>query len=84
MCSLNHSTNQRKRLGYVNPNLINQIQLNPEINENYDNYMNIKAKSKIATKKLTTENRIVVSTYLGQTMLRFQHKACIMAPCNFK
>jgi hypothetical protein len=44
----------------------------------------MKAKSKIAVKKLTIENRTVVSTYLGQTMLRFQHKACIMAPYNFK
>jgi hypothetical protein len=42
-------------------------------------------KSKIAVKKrLTTEDRIVVSTYLGRTMLWFQNKACIMSPYNFK
>jgi hypothetical protein len=35
-------------------------------------------------KKLITENRTLVLTYLGRTMLRFQHKAYIMAPYNFK
>jgi hypothetical protein len=35
----------------VNPNLINQIQLNPQINENNRKYKNIKAKSKIIVKK---------------------------------
>jgi hypothetical protein len=45
----------------------------------------MKAKSKIAMKKrLTTENRTVVSTYSGQTMLWFQNKACIKTPYNFK
>jgi hypothetical protein len=69
----------------VNPNLINQIQLNPQINENNPKYKNMKVKSKIAAKKrLTTKNRIVVSTYLGHIMLRFQNKACILAPYNFK
>jgi hypothetical protein len=68
----------------MHPNHINQIQLNPQINENSQKYKNMKAKSKITGKKLTTENRTVISTYLGQTILRFQHKACIMAPYNFK
>jgi hypothetical protein len=51
MCSLNHTTDQKKRLGYVNPNLINQKQLNSQINENNLKYKNMKAKSKIAAKK---------------------------------
>jgi hypothetical protein len=38
MCSLNNTTNRRKRLGYADPNLINQIQLNPQINENNEKY----------------------------------------------
>jgi hypothetical protein len=84
MCNLNHTTD-KKRLGYGNTNLINQLQLNPQINENSQKYKNMKVKSKITvTKRLTTENRIVVSTYLGRTMLRFQHKACIMTPYSFK
>jgi hypothetical protein len=69
MCILNHTTDQRKRLGYVNPNLINQIELNPQINENNPKYKNMMPKSKITAKKLTNEKRIVISSYIGWTML---------------
>jgi hypothetical protein len=41
----------KKTLEYVNPNLINQLQLNPQINENSEKYKNMKAKSKIKVKK---------------------------------
>jgi hypothetical protein len=51
MYSLIHTSNECKRLGYVNPNLINQIELNPQINENNPKYKNMRSKSKIATKK---------------------------------
>jgi hypothetical protein len=76
MGSLNHTSDKRKRLGYVKPNLTNQIELNPQINENNPKYKNMRPKSKIAVKKkLTNEKSIVVSTYLGRTMLRCQDKA---------
>jgi hypothetical protein len=69
----------------VNPNLINQIELNPQINENNLKYKNMRPKSKIVEKKkLTSDKRVVAATYIGRTMLRWQHKACIMAPYNFK
>jgi hypothetical protein len=85
MCSLIHTSNKRKRLGYVNPNLINQIELNPQINENNLKYRNMRSKSKIAVKKNShNDKRVVATTYIGRTMLRWQHKACIMAPYNFK
>jgi hypothetical protein len=83
MCSLNHTTDEKKRLGYVNPNLINQLQLSPQINENNEKYKNMKVKSKINVKKCTIEKRTLASTYLGQTMLRFPDKDYIMAPYNF-
>jgi hypothetical protein len=51
MCNLNHITDQRKRLGYANPNLINQIELNPKINKNNPKYKNMRLKSKITAKK---------------------------------
>jgi hypothetical protein len=51
MCSLNHMSDKIRRLGYVNPNLINQVELNPQINENNLKYKNMRPKSKIATKK---------------------------------
>jgi hypothetical protein len=85
MCILIHTSDDSKRLGYVNPNLINQIKLNPQINENNVKYKNIRLKSKIAVKKkLTNDKRVAAATYIGGTMLRWQHKACIMAPYNFK
>jgi hypothetical protein len=56
MCILNHTTDQRKRLGCANPNLINQVELNPQINENNPMYKKLMPKSKItAKKKLTNE-----------------------------
>jgi hypothetical protein len=51
MCSLIHTFDKSKRLGYVNPNIINQIELNPQINENNLKYKNMRPKSKIAMKK---------------------------------
>jgi hypothetical protein len=85
MCSLIHTSDKSMRLGYVNPNHINQIELNPQINENNPKYKNTRPKSKIAVKKkLTIDKRVVAATYIGRTMLWWQHKACIMTPYNFK
>jgi hypothetical protein len=84
MCSLNHTSDTKKGLGYANPDLINQLQLNPQINENSEKYKNMRGETKINAKKLTVEKRSLASTYLGQIMLRFQDKDCIMAPYNFK
>jgi hypothetical protein len=85
MCSLIHTSEKSKRLGYVNTNLINQIELNPQINENNPKYKNMRLKSKIAVKKkLTNDKMIVATTYIGWTMLRWQDKACIMAPYNYQ
>jgi hypothetical protein len=51
MCSLIHTSDESKRLEYVNQNLIKQIELNPQINENNPKYKNMRPKSKIAMKK---------------------------------
>jgi hypothetical protein len=51
MYSLNHTTDQRKTLGYANQNLINQIEWNPPIDENNPKYKNMRPKTKIAVKK---------------------------------
>jgi hypothetical protein len=48
MCNLIHMSDKSKRLGYVNLNLINQIELNTEINENNPKYKNMRPKSKIS------------------------------------
>ena len=51
MCNLIHTSDKSKRLGYMKPNLINEIELNPQINENNTKYKNMRPKSKIAMKK---------------------------------
>jgi hypothetical protein len=64
MCSLIHMSNKSKRRGYVNPNLINQIELNPQINENNPKYKNMRLKSKITVKKKTHHQQKVYYCYL--------------------
>jgi hypothetical protein len=45
----------------------------------------MRLNSKIAVKKNShNDKRVVAATYIGRTMLRWQHKPCIMAPYNFK
>jgi hypothetical protein len=51
MCSLIHTSDKSKILGYVNPNLVNQIVLNPQINENNLKYKNMRLENKIIAKK---------------------------------
>jgi hypothetical protein len=51
MCSLIHTSDKSKRLGYVNQNLINQIELNPQIYENNPKYKKMRLKNKIVVKK---------------------------------
>jgi hypothetical protein len=59
--------------------------MEPTISENNLKYKNMRPKSKIAMKKkLTTDKRVAAATYIGWTMLRWQHKGCIMAPYNLK
>jgi hypothetical protein len=85
MCSLNYTSDDQKRLGYVNPTLINQLTLNPQLNENSETYKAMSKKKRAASqKKLTKEKRDIASTLLGQIMMRFQDKDCILAPYNFK
>jgi hypothetical protein len=66
MCSLSHTSGIEKRLAYVNPNLINQLELNSQINENNKKYeaMN-KTKQPSAQIHLTNEKITIASTYLG-------------------
>jgi hypothetical protein len=85
MCSLNYTSDIEKRLGYTNPNFINQLQLNPQINENSEKDKTmIKKNLGNVKRQLTNEKRSIASTYLGQVMLRFQDKECIMATYKFK
>jgi hypothetical protein len=64
MCTLIHTSNKSKRLRYVNPNLIYQIKLNPQINENNVKYKDMRLKSKIAMKRnsLMTKGLLLLRT----------------------
>jgi hypothetical protein len=85
MCSLNQTSDTKKRLRYVNPNLIIQLELNPQINEKSQKYKAMTKKKRAASQtQLTKEKRDIASTHLGQIMLCFQDKDCIVAIYNFK
>jgi hypothetical protein len=51
MCSFNYTSDPQKRLGYVNPTLINQLTLNPQLNENSETYKARGKKKKDTTQK---------------------------------
>jgi hypothetical protein len=53
MCNLNLTSDTKKRLGYVNPNLINHLPLNAQINANGEKYKNMIRNNKINAKKTT-------------------------------
>jgi hypothetical protein len=54
MCSLNYTSDRLKRFGYVNPNLVNQLALNPQINENSQKFKTMsKSKQAVVQRELT-------------------------------
>jgi hypothetical protein len=89
MCSLAHVCDDKKRLGFVNPTSINQLELNPVINEKCETFKGMSNKKRAATikkaqQKLTKEKRDLASTHIGQLMQRFEDRECIMFPYNFE
>jgi hypothetical protein len=51
MCSLNYTSDDQKRHAYVNPTLINQLTLNPQLNENSETYKAMSKKKRDTTQK---------------------------------
>jgi hypothetical protein len=73
MCSLMHVCDDKKGHGFVNPTQINQLQLNPVINEKSEMFKSMSNKEwsttiKKAQQQLTKEKRDLVSTNIGQLM----------------
>jgi hypothetical protein len=64
MCSLNYTSDRLKRFGYVNPNLVNQLALNPQINENSQKFKTMSKSKQAAVQRELTEKRNVTSTHL--------------------
>jgi hypothetical protein len=77
-----------KRLGFMNPTQINQLELNPVINEKSETFKGMSNKKKPTAKKaqqkLTKEKRGLTSTHIGQLLQQFEDRECIMAPYNFE
>jgi hypothetical protein len=56
MCNLMHICDNKKRLEFVNPTQINQLELNPIINEKNEMFKGMRNKKRAATiKKSTTQ-----------------------------
>jgi hypothetical protein len=73
MCSLMHVSDDQKRLGFVNPTQINQLKLNPVINEKSEMFKGMSNKKRVAAikkaqQKLTKEKRDLTSTHISQLM----------------
>jgi hypothetical protein len=89
MCSLVHVCNDEKRLGCMNPTQINQLELNPIINEKSETFKGMSNKKRVvgikkAQQKLTKEKRDLASTHIGQLLQWFKDRECIIAPYNFE
>jgi hypothetical protein len=87
MCSLVHVSDDKNRLGFMNPTQINQLELNSVINEKSETFKGMSNKghcNKKAQQKLTKEKRDLASTHIGQLTHWFKDRDCIMPPYNFK
>jgi hypothetical protein len=79
MCTLVHVADDEKRLGFMNPTKINQLELNPVINEKSDMFKGMSKKKRAAEIKkaqqnLTKEKRDLASTHIGQLSQRFEDR----------
>jgi hypothetical protein len=89
MCTLVHICDKEKRLGFMNPTQINELKLNPIINEKSETFKGMSNKKRViaikkAQQKLTKEKRDLASTHIGQLFLRLEDRQCIMALYNFE
>jgi hypothetical protein len=89
MCTLVYTCDEQKRLEFLNPTQINQLELNPIINKKSETFKGMSKKKRAAAikkaqKALTKEKRDLASTHIGQIFQRFKDRQCIMAPYNFE
>jgi hypothetical protein len=85
MCSLVQVCDDKKRLRFMNPTQINQLELNPVINEKTEMLKGMSNRKrataiKKAQQKQTKETRDLASNHIGQLMQRFEDRECIMPP----
>ena len=80
------NTNRKDwKIVYVNPNLINQSMINPQINEKDDAY---KDKTSQELHRIKADMKNVTSTRvadcLSRCFMKLQDRQCIMALYNFE
>jgi hypothetical protein len=66
-----HISDDQKRVRFVNPTQINQLELNTVINERSETFKGMSSKKRVvvikkAQQKLKTEKRGLASTHIGQ------------------
>jgi 3,4-dihydroxy-2-butanone 4-phosphate synthase len=79
MRTLLHTCDKEKRLRFMNPTQINQLELNSVINEKSETFKGMSKKKRATTikkahQKLTKEKRYLVSTHIGQLFQRFEDR----------
>jgi hypothetical protein len=84
-----HVCDDKNRLRFMNPTQINQLKLNPVINEKSETFKGMSNMKRAATiikaqQKLTKEKKDLASTHIGQLMQQFKDRECIMTPYNFE
>jgi hypothetical protein len=80
-----HACDDKKRLGFMNPTQINQLELNPAINEKSETLKGMSNKKRLAAiekvqQKLIKEKRDLASTHISELLQWFEDTQCIMAP----
>jgi hypothetical protein len=71
MCTLVYTCDEEKRLGFLNPTQINQLELNLIMNEKSEMFKGMSKKKRATTIKkaqqaLTKEKRDLALTHIGQ------------------
>ena len=73
------------KIAYVNPNLINQSMINPQINEKDNAYKDNTSQELHRIKAdMTSAARIMVADYLSRCFMKWQDRQCIMSLYNFE
>jgi hypothetical protein len=63
MCTLLHTCDKEKRLGFMNPTQINQLELNLVINEKSETFKGMSKKKKATTKTDQREKRSYINKH---------------------
>ena len=85
MCRLNDACNEGKTIGYLNPAYISLSQLNSVINRQSKEYRN-KTKSQLVSieRENTSDARTAAATYIGNCMVKWRDRNCLVGVLNLR